>query len=246
MSVAAFPQTELVRVAKLSPTDLARIQQCRHLHTRMGFAYQLAFMRLAKRFPAHEPLEMVDEIVTYVSVQLDIPSSAIQFYTQQQRTIVNHQQEICDHLQLRRFGESEVAVLEAFLFEEASQLEQTGPLLVRAKSSLQENGILFPADRTLRRLIAGQRQQAREHIFQRVMAELTPELTDKLDALLAASARRRAPRRGRGLGQQAARGWGSRHCRSVPRNYSRLRDAQRPGGLRSGAWRHRTRHRLAA
>ena len=130
---------------------------------------------------------MVEEIASYVSVQLDIAPSAIQLYAQQRRTIINHQQEICDYLQLRRFGESEVAILEAFLFEEACRLEQTGPLLMRAKSFLQENSILFPADSTLRRLIAGQRQQAREHIFQRVMDGLTPELTGKLDALLTAT-----------------------------------------------------------
>jgi hypothetical protein len=64
--------------------------------------------------------------------------------------IVNHQQEICEYLQRRRFGESEVAMREAFLFEEAGRLEQTGPLLMRAKSFLQENSILFPADSTLR------------------------------------------------------------------------------------------------
>jgi hypothetical protein len=193
MSAVAFPQPELVRVAKFSPTDLERTQQCRHLHTRLGFAYQLAFVRLANRFPAQEPLEMVEEIATYVSVQLDISPSAIQLYAQQRRTIINHQQEICDYLQLRRLGESEVAMLEAFLFEEACRLEQTGPLLVRAKSFLQENNILFPADSSLRRLIARQRQRAREHIYQRVMAGLTPELTDKLDALLTAGANRLTP-----------------------------------------------------
>lgn len=193
MSDVAFPHPELVRVAKFSPPDLARIQECRHPHTRLGFAYQLAFVRLTNRFPAQDPLELMDEILTYVGVQVNIPPSAIQVYTQQRRTIVNHQQEICEYLQRRRFGESEVAMLEAFLFEEAGRLEQTGPLLMRAKSFLQENNILFPADSTLRRLIAGQRQQAREHIFQRVMDGLTPELTGKLDALLAAGAKRLTP-----------------------------------------------------
>lgn len=96
-SDVTFSQPELVRVAKLSITDLARIQECCHPQTRLGFAYQLAFVRLANRFPAQEPLEMVEEIATYVSVQLDVAPSAIQRYAQQRRTIINHQQEICDH-----------------------------------------------------------------------------------------------------------------------------------------------------
>ena len=127
MSDMAFSHPELVRIAKFSPTDQTRIHECRHPHTRLGFAYQLAFVRLANRFPAQEPLEMVEEIATYVSVQLDISPSAIQVYAQQRRTIINHQQELCEYLQRRRFGESEVAMLDAFLFEEAGRLEQTGP-----------------------------------------------------------------------------------------------------------------------
>jgi TnpA family transposase len=193
MSAVSFSQPELIHIAKFSPADLARIQECRHAHTRLGFAYQLAFVRLTNRLPAQEPLELMDEILTYVGIQIDIPPAAIHLYTQQRRTIVNHQQEICDYLQRRRFGEAEIAMLEAFLFEEACRLEQTGPLLVRAKWFLQENSILFPADGTLRRLIAGQRQQAREHIFQRVMEGLTPELAEKLDALLIAGANRLTP-----------------------------------------------------
>jgi hypothetical protein len=84
-------------------------------------------------------------------------------------------------------------LLETFLFEEACRLEQTGPLLMQAKSFLQENNMLFPADNSLRRLIAKQRQRAREHIYQRVMDGLTPELTDKLNALLTAGANRLTP-----------------------------------------------------
>jgi hypothetical protein len=34
----------------------------------LGFAYQLAFVRLHHHFPAQQPLEIDDEIVTYVSV----------------------------------------------------------------------------------------------------------------------------------------------------------------------------------
>jgi hypothetical protein len=44
MSAVAFPQPELVRVAKLSPTDLERTQQCCHLYTLLRFIYQLVYM----------------------------------------------------------------------------------------------------------------------------------------------------------------------------------------------------------
>jgi len=68
MKSHTYTHQELVRVALFTPDDLARIHGCRQEHTRLGFAYQLAFVRLHHRFPAQQPLEIDDEIVTYVSV----------------------------------------------------------------------------------------------------------------------------------------------------------------------------------
>ncbi|MBI1882540.1 MAG: DUF4158 domain-containing protein, partial [Chloroflexi bacterium] len=193
MNTPVSSHEELVRRAQLSPNDLEKIHACRQAYTRLGFAYQLAFVRLNHRFPAQQPLEIMDELLTYVTVQLDLPSATIQAYQQQRRTIINHQQEIRTYLNLRSFGESEIAVLNAFLFEEACRLEQTGPLLVQAKQFLKEEGILFPADDTLRRLIVTQRQAAREHIFTRIANSLSPDLNEKLDALLVAGTKRLTP-----------------------------------------------------
>jgi hypothetical protein len=115
MNTPAFSHEELVRRAKLSPTDLENILECRQAHTCLGFAYQLAFVRLNHRFPAQQPLEIVAELLTYVSLQLDLPSVTIQTYQQQRRTLINHQQEIRTYLNLRPFGESEIALLNVFL-----------------------------------------------------------------------------------------------------------------------------------
>jgi hypothetical protein len=94
---------------------------------RLGFAYQLAFVRLANRFPAQRPLEIVDDLLTYVSVQLAIAVDAIAVYQQRRQTIAEHRAAILAYLNLRRFGDAEAAWLEQFLFEEACRLEQTGP-----------------------------------------------------------------------------------------------------------------------
>jgi hypothetical protein len=58
---------------------------------------------LYHRFPSQQPLEIDDEIVTYVSVQLDISSSKMIPYQEQRQTIVNHQQELRIYLDVRRF-----------------------------------------------------------------------------------------------------------------------------------------------
>lgn len=193
MNSPAFSHDELVRLANFSLEDMTKINACREPHTRLGFGYQLAFIRLHHRSPVQQPLEIVDEILTYISIQLDIPATAIQSYQEQRWTISNHQQEIRTYLNLRTFGEPEIALLKAFLLEEASRLEQTGPLLVQAKQFLKEKGIVFPADDTLRRLIVTQRQAAREQIFVRIASSLSTELKEKFDALLTAGAKRLTP-----------------------------------------------------
>ncbi len=184
MESHVYTHQDLVRLAQFTPDDLARIGECRQEHTRLGFAYQLAFVRLHHRFPAQQPLEIDDEIVTYVSVQLDIPASLMAAYQEQRRTVVNHQQELRIYLGVRRFGEAELGVLETYLFDEACRLEQTGPLLNQAKRFLNEQSILYPSDEVLRRLVVKQRQAARDHIYERIVNSLIQETVEKLDDLL--------------------------------------------------------------
>jgi len=186
MSVVRFSHEEIVREAKFSPEDMIEIKRRRRDHTCLGFAYQLAFVRLAHRFPAQQPLEIVDELLTYVGVQLDVPTENIKAYQQRQPTITEQRLAVLDYLGLHRFGESEIKLLEEFLFEEACRLEQTGPLMIQAKQFLKESGVLFPADDTLRRLIIRQRQAAREHIYTRVADTLSPDFRKRLDGLFTA------------------------------------------------------------
>ncbi|MFQ5856019.1 MAG: Tn3 family transposase [Anaerolineae bacterium] len=193
MNPLDFSHEQLLRVARLSSEDMAEINQRRRPHNRLGFAYQIAFVRLNNRFPTQQTFEVEDEILTFVSVQLDIPSHLIQSYAQRQPTLSEHQDRICAYLKLRRFGDSEKDALKQYLFEEACRLEQAGPLLLKAKEFLKEQGILQPADDTLQRLIATQREQARQHIFERITGDLSSEVKENLDALLTATAGRFTP-----------------------------------------------------
>ena len=72
MTIAEYSQQELVLLAKLSSKDIEKIQERRQPYTRLGFAYQLAFVRLTNRVPGQRPFEITEDILTYVSVQLDI------------------------------------------------------------------------------------------------------------------------------------------------------------------------------
>ena len=56
--------------AQFSAEDITSIMQCRGEHNRLGFAYQLAFVRFFNRFPTQEPLEIEEDILAFASVQL--------------------------------------------------------------------------------------------------------------------------------------------------------------------------------
>lgn len=184
MPTIEYSPQQIIRGARFSPDDLQEIQKRRRDNNRLGFAYQLAFVRLSNRFPAQKPFEIVDDLLTYVSVQLDIPTDIIEVYRQRRQTIGEHRIVVLDYLNLRRFGTEDAQMLDAFLFEEACRLEQTGTLLIQAKQFLRDARILFPANDTLLRLIARQRQAAREHIFARIATNLSSDLLAKLDNLL--------------------------------------------------------------
>ena len=79
-----YTQEQLINVAKFSSDDLAQIGNCRQEHNRLGFGYQLAFVRLLNRFPAQVPFEVLKDILAYVSIQLTIPSENIDSYHQAQ------------------------------------------------------------------------------------------------------------------------------------------------------------------
>jgi len=62
MSAATFPRQQLLQVARFSSKDITKIQQSHRPHNRLGFAYQLAFVRVHNRFPAQDPLEVIDAL----------------------------------------------------------------------------------------------------------------------------------------------------------------------------------------
>jgi hypothetical protein len=55
MKSQSYSHQDLVRIAKFTPDDFARIGECRQDHTRLGFAYQLAFVRKNHSIPTACP-----------------------------------------------------------------------------------------------------------------------------------------------------------------------------------------------
>jgi hypothetical protein len=167
-----FSQEQLVQVAKLSDADITLIDECRGEQNKLGLGYQLGFVHLFNQFPTQVPFEPIEDLVTYMSLQLDIASGLIELYKTRRETIAEHRKRIQEHLSLKPFHPDGVELLNDFLYKEALQIEPTDSLLVKATHFLRVNHILNPAEDTLRRTIYEQRKKARSHIFETINAQL--------------------------------------------------------------------------
>ena len=184
MTPLSYSRGQLVREATLTEADLAEVARCRRDHNRLGFAYQIGFVRLFSRFPAQQPLEICDELLSFVAMQLNIDAAHIEGYAVRQHTVSDHQASIRDYLKLVVFDPDQAQALERFIFEESCRLEQTASLLARAREFLKGRRVLFPAESALLRLVGEQRRQAREHIVVKLAGSLSPGVVKALDGLL--------------------------------------------------------------
>ena len=164
-----FSRDQLKRAATLTEEDFVQLGKCRRPHNRLGFAYQVAFVRLFDRFPQQQPYELLEELVCFSAGQLGLDAGLIELYRKRQPTISEHQQTIADYLRLRPFDDVAVTQLEQFIFEEACRLEQAAALTGRAREFLKEQHVLEPAEFRIARIVGEQRSRAREHIFTRLL-----------------------------------------------------------------------------
>src|SRR3954452_4729390 len=86
MTSLAFARGQLVREASLTAADLVEVGKCRRDHNRLGFAYQIGFVRLFSRFPDQQPLEVCDELLSFVATQLNIDATSLEEYAARQPT----------------------------------------------------------------------------------------------------------------------------------------------------------------
>jgi TnpA family transposase len=184
MMPLSFSRGQMIHEASLTEADRVEVAKCRRDHNRLGFAYQVGFVRLFHRFPAQQPLEVCDELLNFVSLQLGIDEARISDYAPWQHTASEHRERIREYLALIVYGPDEANALERFVFEESCRLEQTASLVARAREFLKERHILFPAESSLLRLVSEQRKLAREHIVSRLAESLTPGMVKTLDDLL--------------------------------------------------------------
>ena len=175
----------LVRDATFLEADRREIALRRGPHNQLGFAYQVAFVRVLGRFPQQTPLEIDGEILRFAALQLGADAETIHAYASRQQTVSEHQQRIGEYLRLRAFDAAAGERLARFLKDEALRLERTASLLARARAWLRDEHVLAPSDSVLRRAIGAARHKARTLLTQRMAERLSAPMREGLDALVA-------------------------------------------------------------
>ena len=175
----------LIRDATFLEADRREIALRRGPHNRLGFAYQVAFVRVLGRFPQQAPLEIDGEILRFAALQLGADAETIHAYERRQQTVSEHQQRIGEYLRLRTFDTAVGERLARFLEDEALRLDRTASLLGRARGWLRDEHVLAPADSVLRRVVGAARHKARALLTQRMAERLSAPMRDRLDELVA-------------------------------------------------------------
>ena len=93
----------LIRDATFLAADRREIARRRGHHNQLGFAYQIAFVRVLGRFPQQAPLEIDGEILRFAALQLGAAAETIHAYARRQQTVSEHQQRIGQYLRLGAF-----------------------------------------------------------------------------------------------------------------------------------------------
>ena len=179
-----LPESIIIEGANLTDRDRDMIQNCRGFSNRLGFCYQLMFVKIFNRFPNQSPLEIQSQILTFSSLKLKISAEQIRDYRKRQPTLSEHQAKIRGYLGLSNFDQIAIEKTNTFLFIEAKRTESSRVLLSKLGQFLKENRILQPARDTLERLIATQRQRAQQHIHNTLLKQLSQIQCSCLDAIL--------------------------------------------------------------
>jgi len=184
MSSDAITRRRILREAKLLDEDAKEIGKRRGDHNRMGFAYQLTFVRLYYRFPKMDPFERVDGITRYVSTRLQLSEELLDKYQLRRSTIASHRKEVLQYLGFQHFDQEQESQLASFLFEESFRIDQASALLNKAETFLRTAKVLIPSQSKLSRMVSEQRVLAREELYEKISRDLSRKDCETLDQML--------------------------------------------------------------
>lgn len=114
-------------------------------------------------------------IVQFVAMQLNVHPEALADYgVRRPQTCDEHFVQIRSHLKLRPYTHAQDQPrLTAYLLTRALQRDDPAVLLEEAEEWLREEGMLFPAEGAIQKIITQVRLQAEQHVFAAITRQLS-------------------------------------------------------------------------
>jgi TnpA family transposase len=181
--VIPIDRAGLIEHYVLSEQDLSLIRQRRGDHNRLGIALQLALLR----FPGTALLAdeaPPQELINFLALQLQVPSSAWGEYAQRDETRREHLLELQTHYGIRSFTLGQYRSLAAWLLSTALQTNRGIALVRAAIEELRRRSVIVPRLPVLERLCAETALRAQRQLFATLSANLTDNQRRQLDAVL--------------------------------------------------------------
>ncbi|MBT2552313.1 Tn3 family transposase [Arthrobacter sp. ISL-5] len=179
-------QEDLERFCWLDDTDLSIVGRRRGMHNRLGFAVQLATVRIVGRFLT-DPLAVPWPVVESLAGQLGIAdASVLKLYAQRGQTGYEHAEEISAVYGYEDFTDPEKNEQLKLFLSARAWTSPEGPvrLFERAAVWLRERKVLLPGISTLTRLVAEVRAEANDRLYSALIDAAGPALIQELEGLL--------------------------------------------------------------
>ncbi len=176
---------DLARFFLLTPEDMREVRTCRGAANRLGFGINLLLLRLLA-CPLPDVNLTPPRIIQFVAMQLNVhPEALAEYSARRPQTRDEHLVQIRGYLKLRPYShEEDDPHLAEYLLARALQRDDPAVLLEEAEDWLREEGILFPAESTISKIIAQVRPQAESQVFAAITGQLTPTQAQALEELL--------------------------------------------------------------
>jgi len=177
------PPGDLLASFTLSDANLDLIGDRRGDHNRLGYALQLKALPYLGFVP-DDLTSAPSRVVTYLALQLSVPSEALSEYGDREHTRTDHLREIQERLAFRDARPADSAVLGSWLLDRALEHDKPMVLFHLACQWLLQERLVRPGVTLIERLVATTRERAQDETYRRLNSLLTPGLCDGLDAVL--------------------------------------------------------------
>jgi TnpA family transposase len=173
----------IVRHYTFSLDDMALIRQRRRAANRLGFAVNLAYLRLPGRVLGIEEIPPAD-MLAYIAKQITCEPASFDVYAQRGETRREHLGELQAYLDVRSFQRDDKRAIAHVAVEQAVGSDRGDVIVSAMIEYLRERRILLPAAVTLENIALAARALARKRAHKSLGEGLSPETIAGLEALL--------------------------------------------------------------